>query len=169
MKRMLSFLLLFLGCGLCGQQLTGTLNRCEMRFPVFTFTKNSLVPVADTSFVHDGVDPLRFICDVMNDNPSMVMELGGHADSSETRPIALSLKRAQTIADTLIKHGIAPERLAAKGYGAARPLKMADGTVLTQRYIRSRPKAEQEGLHMLNTRVVFRVIRWDYVPGKTGN
>jgi outer membrane protein assembly factor BamE (lipoprotein component of BamABCDE complex) len=54
--------------------------------------------------------------------------------------------------------------MVAKGYGEERPLRMKDGNVLTEKYINSqKTKEEQEALHQLNRRTVFRVISWDYV------
>ena len=54
--------------------------------------------------------------------------------------------------------------MVAKGYGEERPLRMADGVVLTEKYILSKKtKQEQEALFDLNRRSVFKVLSWDYV------
>jgi hypothetical protein len=69
--------------------------------------------------------------------------------------------------DYLISKGIAKERLVAKGYGEDSPLKLENGVVLTEKYINSqKSKQEQEALHQLNRRTVFKVIRSSYVDPK---
>jgi hypothetical protein len=104
------------------------------------------------------------------DNPSAVIEIGSHTDSrgSDKSNEKLAQARAQSCVDYLVKEkGIDPKRLVAKGYGETKPLKMADGTVLTEKYIMSKKtKQEQESLHQLNRRTAFRVLSWDYVDPK---
>lgn len=57
-------------------------------------------------------------------NPLLRVEIGGHTDG-DVGPIpnqALSEARAQAVVDWLVTHGIAPQRLRAKGYGEASPV-----------------------------------------------
>ena len=57
-------------------------------------------------------------------NPGLRVEIGGHTDG-DVGPIpnqALSEARAQAVVDWLVTHGIAPQRLRAKGYGEASPV-----------------------------------------------
>ena len=77
----------------------------------------------------------------------------------------LSQARAQACVDYLVneKH-IPAARLVAKGYGKTRPLRMADGSVLNDKYIKTKKtKEEQEALYQLDRRTVFKVLSWDYV------
>ncbi len=64
------------------------------------------------------------LLDVLNDNPEIKIELGSHTDSigSVEFNVALSQRRAQSTVDYLIKKGITPERLVAKGYGKSKPI-----------------------------------------------
>jgi outer membrane protein OmpA-like peptidoglycan-associated protein len=61
---------------------------------------------------------------VLNDNPEIKIEMGSHTDSvaSFDYNIALSQRRADATVQYLIRKGIAPERLVAKGYGESQPI-----------------------------------------------
>ena len=60
----------------------------------------------------------------MEDNPSMVIEIGGHTDNvgSEALNQQLSQKRAQAVVDYMILAGLDASRLRAKGYGESVPI-----------------------------------------------
>ncbi|MFT5570344.1 MAG: outer membrane protein OmpA-like peptidoglycan-associated protein, partial [Cyclobacteriaceae bacterium] len=66
--------------------------------------------------------------DLLEDNPSMIIEIGGHTDDvgSETLNQQLSQKRAQAVVDYMILAGIEKTRLQAKGFGETQPI--ADNT-----------------------------------------
>ncbi len=53
-----------------------------------------------------------------------VLVIAGHTDAigSDERNLQLSEERAQAVRDYLIKRGIAPDRLIARGYGEAYPV-----------------------------------------------
>jgi OOP family OmpA-OmpF porin len=51
-----------------------------------------------------------------------ILELDGHASLDERDPERLSLQRAEAVRADLIRRGVAPARLTAKGLGAARPV-----------------------------------------------
>ncbi len=61
---------------------------------------------------------------VLKANPDLKVEIQGHTDNigSAEYNMKLSLRRAQAVADYLIKHGISPSRLRVKGYGFTRPV-----------------------------------------------
>lgn len=61
---------------------------------------------------------------LLNDNPEIKIEMGSHTDSvdDESYNQRLSQRRAEATVNYLIKKGIAPERLVAKGYGESRPI-----------------------------------------------
>jgi len=60
----------------------------------------------------------------MKENPKMIIEIGGHTDDTgdDEYNLKLSQKRAEAIRDYLIKKGIQPERIKAKGYGETEPI-----------------------------------------------
>jgi OmpA-OmpF porin, OOP family len=60
---------------------------------------------------------------VLKKFPSVRIEIQGHTDNTGSRAqnIALSQKRAEAVRDYLLKKGIFPERLVAKGYGPDQP------------------------------------------------
>ena len=81
----------------------------------------------------------------LNENPMIRVEISGHTDNAGTPAYnqQLSQKRAQSVADYLVAHGIVARRLVQKGYGADKPLKPND--------------TEQN--RQVNRRIEFRVIR----------
>lgn len=65
---------------------------------------------------------------ILNQNPNVVIEIGGHTDNYNPRNINLQLSedRARAVADYLTLSGIAPERLFVKGYGDTKPIENND-------------------------------------------
>lgn len=61
---------------------------------------------------------------LLNDNSDLKIEMGSHTDSvaSESYNIQLSQRRAESTVNYLIKKGIDPIRLVAKGYGESKPI-----------------------------------------------
>jgi outer membrane protein OmpA-like peptidoglycan-associated protein len=61
---------------------------------------------------------------LMQTNPNMRVEIGGHTDASGTDEynMTLSEKRAKAVYDYLVGHGISKNRLVSKGYGYSKPL-----------------------------------------------
>ncbi len=81
---------------------------------------------------------LNNVITVLKKNPSMKVEIQGHTDNvgSAAYNLKLSEKRAQSVANYLIAHGIAASRLTVKGYGFARPVASndtAEGRALNRR------------------------------------
>ncbi len=66
---------------------------------------------------------LQQVIDILNAHPDVAMEIAGHTDSIGKAAYnqRLSLKRAEKVRDYLVEHGIAAERLQAKGYGESQP------------------------------------------------
>jgi flagellar motor protein MotB len=62
--------------------------------------------------------------DLMQKNPSMIIEIGGHTDNvgDDASNMKLSLDRAKAVRDYLVKAGINANRLQAKGYGKTNPV-----------------------------------------------
>jgi len=65
---------------------------------------------------------------LMNDNPTVHVQISGHTDNigSDADNLTLSTNRAKAVASYLISKGIAANRLTWKGYGATKPV--ADNT-----------------------------------------
>ena len=114
------------------------------------------------------------LVETLNDNPTIVIELGSHTDfrGSDSDNLSLSQKRAQSVVDYLIENGIETERLVAKGYGETVPKVLdaavgsfAVGTVLNEAFINKQGTKElQELAHQQNRRTEFKVLRTDFVP-----
>ncbi len=123
-------------------------------------------------------DSLQGLIQTLRNNPNLVIELGSHTDSRDTKEYndILSLKRARSVVDYLIMRGIAPKRLVAKGYGERVPRSLQKdivkdgflfkkGTTLDDAFIQSlSSKTEKEAAFALNRRTEFRVLRKDFVP-----
>jgi len=114
------------------------------------------------------------LVETLNDNPTIVIELGSHTDTraSDSYNLSLSQKRAQSVVDYLIEAGIEAERLVAKGYGETTP-KVLDnqvgefpkGSVINDAFIAKLATEElKEEAHQLNRRTEFKVLRSDFVP-----
>jgi outer membrane protein OmpA-like peptidoglycan-associated protein len=82
----------------------------------FEFDKWDLHP---RSFVE-----LRKLLKIMQDNPSMIIQINGHTDikGSHNYNLYLSRKRAKAVATFLNEQGIARYRTLYKGYGSAKPI-----------------------------------------------
>ncbi len=67
---------------------------------------------------------LERLLQIMNDNPSLEIELGGHTDNrgSSSANLRLSESRAISIMGYLTDKGINKKRLKAKGYGGTKPI-----------------------------------------------
>ena len=111
----------------------------------------------------------------LNDNPNITIELSAHTDyrGSDTYNKRLSQKRAESVVDYLIAHGIAADRLTPMGYGEERPKKvkkklteklpwLKEGDELTEKYITTLNEEQQEACNQLNRRTEFLVLRTTY-------
>lgn len=86
----------------------------------FDFDKASLRP--------DSKPELQRVASVLQDNPSMKIEISGHTDNkgSATYNLRLSEARAKSVVDFLIASGIEKSRLTFKGYGFLKPIASND-------------------------------------------
>lgn len=93
--------------------------------------KNKVFVLKNIYFGYDSANirpesarELDKLVDVLNDNPEIKIEMSSHTDSvgSVEYNINLSQRRAAATVNYLIKQGIAPERLVAKGYGESKPI-----------------------------------------------
>ncbi len=72
----------------------------------------------------DAAQELDKLVVLLNDNPDLRIEMGSHTDSvaSDAYNIELSQRRAESTVNYLIRKGIDPARLVAKGYGESKPI-----------------------------------------------
>ncbi|MBE0661209.1 MAG: OmpA family protein [Bacteroidales bacterium] len=126
-------------------------------------------------------DSLQGLIQILDQNPTIVVELAAHTDSRNTFEYndILSQRRAESVVNYLIERGIAADRMMARGYGKRVPRNLENditldgftftaGTLLDDPYIESLPTtAHREAAHQLNRRTEFRVLSRDYVPRTT--
>ena len=112
---------------------------------------------------------------LLKENPHVTIELSAHCDykgNSEYNK-HLSQRRAQSVVDYLIKHGIEKERLTPVGYGKEKPKNvrkkltekypwLKEGDVLNEEFILKQSKEHQEICNQLNRRTEFKVLRTTY-------
>ena len=134
----------------------------------YDFDKATLRPESATA--------LDKLVDLLNENPNVTIELSAHTDNrgSDQYNERLSQRRAESVVNYLIEHGIASDRLTPKGYGENKPktvkrklterydwLKADD--VLTEEFINElKDEEKQEICHQLNRRTEFIVLRTTY-------
>lgn len=86
----------------------------------FDFDKASIRP--------ESANELDRLIKLLNDNPSLKIELGSHTDSkgSDDYNLKLSENRSKSVVDYLIGKSISASRLEAKGYGETKPIATND-------------------------------------------
>ena len=134
----------------------------------YDFDKATLRPESQTA--------LDELVKLLEENPNVTIELSAHTDSkgSDLYNERLSQRRAESVVNYLIDHGIAADRLTPKGYGESRPKTikrrvaerypfLKEGDVLTEEYINSLKDSEQqEQCNQMNRRTEFLVLRTTY-------
>ncbi len=86
----------------------------------------------------DSYTMLEKLYRFLKDNPKLCVEIGGHTDwvASDGYNMELSTRRADAVRNYLIKHGISPSKIIAKGYGESVPIasnKTDEGRALNRR------------------------------------
>ena len=86
--------------------------------------KNVYFYFGQTSLKPESAQALERIIEFTKLNPTLVIEIAGHTDDEGAADynMTLSQGRAEAITDYLIKAGIDPSRLVAKGYGETKPI-----------------------------------------------
>lgn len=117
----------------------GTVVRLDNIY--YDYNKASLRP--------ESQQELDKLVKILNDNPSMVIELSSHTDARGTDAYNLSLskRRAQSAVNYLLERGIAKSRLQPKGYGESMLLNRCKNNVEC---------TEEE--HQLNRRTEFKIL-----------
>ena len=123
----------------------------------------------------DSEEGLKALVKLLNDNPNITIELAAHTDlvGQNEANQELSLRRAQTVVDYLIRNGIEQERLTAVGYGEEKPVVVDEilhkqypylpkDQVLDEAFITTLTAEQQELCNSLNRRTEFRVLKTTY-------
>jgi len=100
----------------------------------------------------DAAKVLDYVVLVMDENPSLVIELGSHTDSRGTDAdnLKLSDARAKSAADYIVSKGVAANRITGKGYGE---------TVLKNKCGNGVKCADK--LHQENRRTEIRIVDFE--------
>ena len=133
----------------------------------YDFDKATLTPASTKS--------LEELVGLLKENPNVTIELSAHCDYKGNAEYnkRLSQRRAQSVVNYLIAHGIEKERLTPVGYGKERPKKvrkkltekypwLKEGDELTQEFILKQSKEHQEICNQINRRTEFIVLRTTY-------
>ena len=112
---------------------------------------------------------------LMEENPNITIELSSHCDyrGNDAYNIRLSQRRAESVVNYLITHGVAQDRLTPIGYGEERPKVIRkrlterypflhENDTLTEAFILKLPEDQQEICNARNRRTEFRVLRTTY-------
>lgn len=141
----------------------------------YAFDKATLLP--------ESKNALDSLILMLNENPNITIELSAHTDyrGAEDYNKKLSQKRAESVVNYLINHGIAADRLTAVGYGEEKPKTirrkvaerypwLKENDVLTEEFILKLKPEQQETANALNRRTEFKVLRTTYnMFDKDGN
>lgn len=151
-----------------------------LQFPLSSITKPVLIDNIFFDFDKATLRPesaasLDELVVLLNDNPNVTIELGAHCDykGNDQYNERLSQRRAESVVEYLIEHGIEKARLTAKGYGESTPKTiskkqaekyefLSEGLSLTEQFILTLPEEQQEICNQLNRRTEFRVLRTTY-------
>lgn len=130
----------------------------------YEFDKATLTP--------ESTDALDKLVVMLNENPNITIELSSHCDyrGNDAYNQRLSQRRAESVVNYLIDHGVLAERLVAVGYGEERPKVvtkrlaeinnfLSEGDSLTEDLILKYNEEEQEICNALNRRTEFKVLR----------
>jgi OOP family OmpA-OmpF porin len=104
--------------GFDAKDLVGILNQSIITFP----SGGSEVPTTATALLQNAATAIKQL------PPGTVLEISGYTDSTgdAAANVALSQQRADAVRNELIKAGVDPARLVAKGYGGANPIASND-------------------------------------------
>ena len=134
----------------------------------YDFDKATLRPESATS--------LDQLVTLLKENPNVTIELSAHTDykGSAEYNKRLSQRRAETVVNYLVEHGIEADRLTPVGYGKERPKKirrkltekypfLKENDELTEDFIKAiSDEEQQEQCNQLNRRTEFIVLRTTY-------
>lgn len=151
-----------------------------LQFPLASITapvlvRNVFYEFDSAALTENSTAALDSLVALLNDNPNVTIELSAHCDyrGNDQYNERLSQRRAESVVNYLIAHGIAADRLTPKGYGESRPKVVKrriaeqypflhEGDTLTEAFILTLPEEQREPCNALNRRTEFRVLRTTY-------
>ena len=152
-----------------------------LQFPLASITAPVLIDNIFYDFDKATLRPeseeaLDNLVNLLNENPNVTIELSAHTDNrgSDAYNERLSQRRAESVVNYLIEHGIAADRLSPVGYGEAKPKVvkrkltekydwLKEGDQLTEQFINALNDEEKQDIcHQLNRRTEFTVLRTTY-------
>lgn len=123
----------------------------------------------------DSKDALNELIELLEINPNVTIELSAHTDrkGSDQYNERLALRRAESVVNYLVAHGIKKDRLEAAGYGKKQPKTVTkniakkydflqEGDILNDEYIRNLTPEQQEVADQINRRTEFKVLSITY-------
>jgi outer membrane protein OmpA-like peptidoglycan-associated protein len=86
--------------------------------------RNIFFDVGKADLKNESLAEIEKIQQLLVANPDLKVQINGHTDNTGNASSnqVLSLKRATAVVDYLVSHGVAANRLSAKGYGSQRPI-----------------------------------------------
>jgi len=152
-----------------------------LQFPLASITapvlvRNVFYEFDSAELTDDSTAALDSLAALLQENPNVTIELSSHCDyrGNDQYNERLSQRRAESVVNYLIEHGVASDRLTPKGYGENRPKIVKrriaeqhdflhEGDTLTEAFIRALDTEDkQEICNALNRRTEFRVLRTTY-------
>lgn len=151
-----------------------------LQFPLSSISKPVLIDNIFYDFDKATLRPesaqsLDELVILLNNNPGVTIEIGAHCDykGDDDYNQRLSQQRAESVVQYLINHGIAKDRLTARGYGETQPKNISrkaaeqydflnENDILSEEFILNLTEEQQEICNQLNRRTEFRVIRTTY-------
>ena len=138
--------------------------------------RNVFYEFDSAALTESSTQALDSLVDLLNENPNVTIELASHCDyrGRDEYNMRLSQRRAESVVNYLIEHGIDSVRLTPIGYGESRPKivtrKIAEqqpflheGDTLTEAFILAiEDEEKQEVCNALNRRTEFKVLRTTY-------
>lgn len=123
----------------------------------------------------ESTESLDRLVVMLKENPNITIELSSHCDyrGNDAYNMRLSQRRAESVVNYLIGHGVNKDRLVAVGYGESRPKVirkkltetykfLQENDTLTEAFIMKLSPEEQETCNALNRRTEFKVLRTTY-------
>jgi outer membrane protein OmpA-like peptidoglycan-associated protein/tetratricopeptide (TPR) repeat protein len=108
--------------------------------------RNVFFDIGKSDLKPESIAEVENIRELLVRDAHLRVQINGHTDNSGNAATnkALSLKRASSVVDYLVKHGVATSRLTAKGYGSDRPIVSND---------------DEEGGRAINRRTEIEIIK----------
>jgi len=151
-----------------------------LQFPLASITAPVLIDNIHYDFDKatlrpESTEALDQLVELLNENTNVTIELSAHADyrGSAAYNKRLSQRRAESVVQYLIEHGISADRLTPVGYGKEKPKTirrkltekypfLKENDILTEEFIKKLDEEQQEICNQLNRRTEFTVLRTTY-------